>query len=59
MTTTKHVHTIPVPHGMTWREAWAEICILGKLNSSDPFAGWANVECDGEECGGIFELESK
>ncbi len=49
----KHLHTIPVPRGMTPNEAWAELCIMGEYISPDPYSTWANIECDGDECTSI------
>lgn len=51
-----HVHTIPVPLGMTPEEAWAEITTLGKLVNppqAEDECGWSVIDCDGEECKSI------
>lgn len=47
---TTHVHTIPVPHGMTPEQAWAEILVMGRLVDAVRIDSYANIRCDGD-CG--------
>ncbi len=48
-----HIHTFPVDPSLTPDEAWHELCLMGARSTFTGTEGWANIECDGEECRNI------
>lgn len=47
----QHVHTFPVDPSLTQDQAWREICIFGRRVTFTGDPKWANILCDGDECG--------
>ena len=52
-----HLHCIPVDPSLTVEDAWRELCLMGVRATDTGEPSWANVWCDGEECGRISSDE--